>query len=751
LAAAEYPAAKDTAMPAIAKVVVDIALDREFDYRIPRHLAGRLCPGSRVVVPFGKSTQTGYVVGLSERSKHGQLKEVTSIEGKKPLLDDDMLKLARWMAEYYCAPVEKAIRAVLPGAVRRRGSRFKNQAYVTLPEAVDGVSPGSKKPLPAKQQAVLDVLMREHGGMFLSVLTRTAGVTASPVRALEKKGIVAIAERSMLRDPLANRNILRTQPLTLMPEQAEALVSVKSAVSAQNPSAILLYGVTGSGKTEVYLQAISHVLERGQGAIVLVPEIALTPQTVERFVGRFGKRIAVLHSHLSDGERHDEWHRIHDGKADIVIGARSAVFAPVANLGLIVVDEEHEPSYKQEEAPCYSARDVAVMRGHMQKCAVILGSATPALESWNNALRGKYGLSRLPHRADNRRMPSIKVVDMRLEAERAGGAYVFSRELLEAMGLRLERGEQTILFLNRRGYSTSLICRQCGFVASCENCSVSFTYHRRDERLRCHICGDSRTVPPKCPECFDPGFKYTGVGTQRVETIVRKCFPQAVIARMDADATTNKDAYDRILGDFRAGKTHIMIGTQMIAKGLHFPNVTLVGVVYADLSLHMPDFRAGERTFQLLAQVAGRAGRGDVSGEVIVQTHTPFSPAVQAARRVDFEGFCDQELEFRRELSYPPFAHLVCLTLRGKSEEQVALSANALARQVRQTAPAGRFIISEPAPAPLSRARSYYRYQLMLRGPSTRAMTQSIKVALAESTFPKGVACTVDVDALSLM
>ena len=735
-------------MPGIAKVVVDIALDREFDYRVPPRLAGQLRPGSRVVVPFGRSTQTGYVVGLADRSTHAKLREIASIEGSKPLLDDEMLKLARWMADYYCAPVERAIRTVLPGAVRRRGSRFKSQAYVTL--RAERVSADSGKPPTAKQQAVLD-LLAERGGMFMTALVRAAGVTASPVKALEKRGLVEIAERSVLRDPLANRHILRTQPLELMPEQAAAFDAIKTEIAGADPSVILLYGVTGSGKTEVYLQAIAHVLELGQGAIVLVPEISLTPQTVERFVGRFGKRIAVLHSHLSDGERHDEWHRIHDGKADIVIGARSAVFAPVHNLGLIVVDEEHEPSYKQEEAPRYSARDVAVMRGHMHKCAVVLGSATPALESWNNALRGKYGLSCLPRRADHRRMPHMRIVDMRIEAERAGTAHVFSRELLEAIGLRLERGEQTILFLNRRGYSTALICRRCGFVASCEQCSVSFTYHRRDERLRCHICGDARGVPDRCPECSDPAFKYTGVGTQRVETIVRKCFPHAVIARMDADATTGKDAYDEILGDFRSGKTHILIGTQMIAKGLHFPNVTLVGVVYADLSLHMPDFRASERTFQLLAQVAGRAGRGEVSGEVIVQTYTPFSPAVQAARRVDFEGFCDQELEFRRELSYPPFAHLVCITLRGKSEEHVSFSAGSLAHRIERSGSDGRFMISEATPAPLARAKGFYRYQVILRGPSTRAMTKPIRAALAAMNFPKGVTCSVDVDALSLM
>jgi primosomal protein N' (replication factor Y) len=513
---------------------------------------------------------------------------------------------------------------------------------------------------------------------------------------------------------------------------------------------VLLYGVTGSGKTEVYLQAIDRVLKSGRGTVVLVPEISLTPQTVERFVGRFGERAAVLHSRLSDGERHDEWHRIREGKADIVIGARSAVFAPVRNLGLIVVDEEHENSYKQEDSPRYNARDVAVMRGHLEKCAVVLGSATPSLESWKNARTGKYKLSVLPRRADDRKMPVMRIVDMRLQSADEKKRGILSQDLVEAIRLRLERAEQVILFLNRRGFSSSLICPSCGFVASCENCSVSYTYHRTEEALICHLCGESRKVPQKCPGCMDPGFKYSGVGTQRVEATVRACFPHAKVQRMDADVTRRKHSHSSILGDFRSGKTDILIGTQMIAKGLHFPNVTLVGVVFADLSLHMPDFRAGERTFQLLAQVAGRAGRGEVSGEVIVQTFTPFHAAIQAARRLEFEGFCDQEMEFRKELTYPPFGHLACILVRGKSENKVSFCATALARALQKDKDAG-VIAADAVPAPISRIRSEYRYQVILRSKSAGRMLKLIRQSMAEVRFPKDVACSIDMDALSLM
>jgi primosomal protein N' (replication factor Y) len=603
--------------------------------------------------------------------------------------------------------------------------------------------------LTARQSAVVDFLARE-GAVLLAELTRALGMTAAPVRVLEKKGVVTVEPSRVLRDPKPNRNILPTQPLKLMPQQDAALRMVRKSIETLDPSVVLLFGVTGSGKTEVYLQAIEHVVGLGQGAIVLVPEISLTPQTMHRFVGRFGDRVAVLHSHLSDGERHDEWHRIRDGRADIVIGARSAVFAPLNNLGLIVVDEEHEPSYKQEDSPRYNARDTAVMRGHIEKCSVVLGSATPSLESWTNAAGKKYGLAVLPNRVDNRKMPNVRIVDMRLETSRTGRAGVFSKDLLEALRQRVDRGEQSILFLNRRGFATSLICPKCGYVAECDQCSVSLTYHRRTEELRCHICGGRRAVPAGCPACRDPAFKFSGVGTQRIEDIVKRCFPRAAVQRIDTDVTTRKDAYERILGDFRSGRIDILIGTQMIAKGLHFPNVTLVGVMYADLSLHMPDFRAGERTFQLLAQVAGRAGRGDLPGEVIVQTYTPFHMAVQAARRMDYEGFCDQEIESRRELKYPPFSHLICLTLKGRSEEKVAFCAASVARKLRK-AMAEHVTVSDAAPAPLARARGLYRYQVMLRSRSAGSMSRALREMLPGFKLPGGVTVSADVDALSLL
>ena len=740
-------------MSRIAAVIVDISLDREFDYLVPDELLAEVKIGSRVVVPFGHRQIQGYVIGFPEKQRHPSLKPIASIVGNKAYLDETMLRLARWMGDYYCAPFEAAVRTELPGAVRRKNAKFKQRNSVELLK-YDATLVGKISP---KQQLVLDYLGK-HGDSFVEDLISELGITQSPIKSLEKKKVVKISQQQQARHPLSQHNILPSNPLDLMPEQAVALKQVNDLGDAERKDVdkdersrvILLHGVTGSGKTEVYLQAIAHVLEKGQGAIVLVPEISLTPQTVERFVSRFGDQIAVLHSHLSDGERHDEWHRIQEGKAKVVVGARSAVFAPVVNLGLIVVDEEHEPSYKQEEVPRYNARDVAVVRGMMSDCVVLLGSATPALESWYNVQNGKYILSTLAHRVDHRSMPMMRVVDMRAEMKKTGKPVVFSRVLIDAIQDRINKAEQVILFLNRRGYSTSLICQACGYVASCDECSVSYTYHRSDERIRCHICGADKGIPKICPECHDLGFRYSGMGTQRVEKIMNQMFPKATIRRMDADVTTKKDSYERILGDFRVGKTDILIGTQMIAKGLHFPNVTLVGVIYADLSLHIPDFRAGERTFQLLAQVAGRAGRGDVSGEVLVQTYTPFHPAVQAARRLDYEGLCDQELEFRKELSYPPFSHLVCITLRGKDESKVSFIAETLAKRIGERV-GDNVIMSEATAAPLAKAKGLYRYQIMMRSEFTATITRPLKEVMAVFKFPAGVRHSVDVDALSLL
>lgn len=743
-------------MNIIAQVILDERCDLALDYSVPEEFADKLRVGARVVVPCGRRTSGGYVVGLVDVSEFANLKPIARIADERPMFSVQLLELARWMATYYCTSLAKVIQTMLPAAVRRKGSGHKELLHVELIES--GLSDVSQEKLTDKQKKAVEFL-RGNSGCLLRDLISQLNITAAPVKSLEKKGVISIRAERVGRNPSANKKILPTTPLELMPEQAVALEMIldtfnppmsAESLAKEEPLTILLHGVTGSGKTEVYMQAIDKVISAGGSVIVLVPEISLTPQTVWRFQSRFGDRIAVLHSHLSEGERHDEWHRIRDGEADIVIGARSAVFAPARNLGLIVVDEEHETSYKQEDAPRYNARDIAVMRGRMEKCTVVLGSATPALESWQNARMGKYLLASLNKRADDRKMPVIQIVDMRREAEAQGRPSVFSKQLIEAIRCRLEKAEQTILFLNRRGFATSLTCPQCGFTAMCENCSVSLTYHRTDESLRCHICGASRKVLNVCPSCNDPQFKYAGIGTQRVEKILAKLFPHARVQRMDADMTTTKNSHDRILGAFRSGKIDIMIGTQMIAKGLHFPNVTLVGVIYADLSLHMPDFRASERTFQLIAQVAGRAGRGERTGEVIVQTYTPHHTSIQSARRLDYEGFCDQELEFRKELSYPPFSHLMCITLRGSAENKVSFCAVALARELKK-AFAKRAIVSEAVPAPISKAKGSYRYQIMLRAKSASLMTATVDRIIQSLTLPGKVQVTVDMDALSLL
>jgi primosomal protein N' (replication factor Y) len=484
---------------------------------------------------------------------------------------------------------------------------------------------------------------------------------------------------------------------------------------------------------------------------MLVPEIALTPQTVERFKSRFAatqQEVAVLHSHLSEGERHDEWHKIRDGRARIVIGARSAVFAPCRNLGLIVVDEEHENSYKQEETPRYHGRDVAVLRARMERCAILLGSATPSLESYHNAVHGKYELLKLTGRVDDKKMPYIRIVDMRMEA--AKKSSILSEKLITAIHARLAKKEQTILFLNRRGFSTSLICPACGYVCECPNCSVALTFHRAQNRIICHICGHTAVVPSKCPECRDPNIRYSGTGTEKVEDLVAKLFPKAVVKRMDADAMTRRDSYKEALGAFRTGKIDILVGTQMIAKGLHFPNVTLVGIINADMGLHLPDFRAGERTFQLLTQVAGRAGRGDVEGEVFVQSFTPFHPAIQFARHHDFEGFWEEEILHRRQFDYPPFTHLLLIAIRSPHQARAEFSAQTLARRLKEALPEGT-TLNDPAPAPLEKSHGNYRFQLMLRTRNILRLTRALKDVLDKLTFPEDVIVTVDVDAYQLL
>jgi primosomal protein N' (replication factor Y) len=734
----------------VARVTLEIALRKEFDYLIPPDLDGRVEVGTRVKVPFGRRQVLGCVTGLAEDSTYDALKPILKIIGAQSLVTPRVLELARWMADYYCCAPETALKSVLPESVRKEQEGWRERLFVRL-LPVNGDAPNL-----TKRQAEVYNVIEKNRSLAMQELLRLTGTTAQTVRRLEDKGLVEVAPQISERDPYANTKIIPTQPLVLNPEQAKSLKLVKESMDGEKKT-FLLNGVTGSGKTEIYLQAIAHALEQGQGAIVLVPEISLTPQTVERFKARFSSGpqqtlVAVLHSHLSVGERHDEWHKIRQGRARIVIGARSAIFAPVEPLGLIVVDEEHEHSYKQEEAPRYHARDVAVVRGQREGAVVVLGSATPSLESFYNVQRGKYALLEMPNRVDDKRMPVVRVMDMRTECRMDKGVPIFSTRLKEAIHSRLENGEQTILFLNRRGFATSMQCPGCGYVAECPNCSLSLTYHRREQALRCHLCGHNVRAPGQCPECRSGAIRFHGMGTEKVEDVLGKLFPDAAIRRMDSDALKRKDDYRRILGDFRRGKIDILVGTQMIAKGLHFPRVTLVGIVYADTGLHLADFRAGERTFQLLTQVAGRAGRGDVEGEVIVQSFTPFHPAIQFARRHDFEGFYETEMEFREQLKYPPYTRAALLTLRGRSEEKVSFSAEHLKKAIEEGVEGiSDLVIAGPAPAPLLRAETFYRHQIMLRTGQMSALSRELARMMAKLRLPAEVTLTVDIDPMNLM
>ena len=673
----------------IAKVRVDLTLDREFDYLVPPQWSGHLQVGSRVRVPFGRRKILGTVVGWAgSGAPREDLKPIAEIIGDRTIFTPELLRVARWMSEYYICPLEQALRCLVPAAVQKAQIKGKRK----------------RKPPAGGEEAV------EH----------------------------------------------IHRPFQLSADQKKALEFIHAALKEESPAPILLHGATGSGKTEVYLQAIEKVLDAGKSAIMLVPEIALTPQTIERFQarfgggGRFGSTIAILHSHLSAGERYHEWQRLRKGEARIAIGARSVVFAPVHRLGLIVVDEEHENTYKQDDAPRYHARNVAVMRGKLEGALVLLGSATPSMESFYNVQTGKYQLCSLPTRIDEIQMPMVRVIDMREEALRQKGLRIFSETLKEAIQKRLERKEQTILFLNRRGYATSMLCPACGHVPQCDQCAIPFTYHRAFAKLMCHLCGTEKPAPNVCESCKSPEVKFTGLGTEKVEEGIGKLFPKARVARMDSDTMTRKHAYAETLMDFRRGKIDILLGTQMIAKGLDFPNVTLVGIVYADMALHLPDFRAGERTFQLLTQVAGRAGRGDVTGEVVVQTFTPHHSAIQFARHHDFVGFYEEEIAYREQLDYPPFSHLVVIELSAVQETEVDFVAHWLQKEMSQKIPKHVTLLG-PAVPPMAKLRGRHRRQILLRSRAMKTLAKVLHPLLGKVPRQKNVRVTVDVDALNLM
>src|SRR5882762_9224603 len=743
--------------PSYVRVIIDRAIHRELDYLVPETLAERVSVGSRVRVPFRDKSALATVVAVLDRSEAEGIRPIEAIIGETPVLSKELLELARWMSAYYCCPIETVMRSLLPQVIRRAEIGWKKQLFVQPADKIDHDELEKLRRRAPRQAELLEAINKLKVPMLATELLRKTSLDNQTLRALAKRGLVELREGDVPRDPHGDEKFIATGNLKLNVEQILALEEITRALeSPEKARPILLHGVTGSGKTEIYLQGIRAALQRGRSAIVLVPEISLTPQTVERFKGRFAEAqddVAVLHSHLSEGERHDEWHKIHSGRAQIVIGARSAIFAPLKNLGLIIVDEEHESTYKQEEAPRYHARDVAVVRAKIEKCVVVLGSATPSLESYHNATTGKYELLILTQRVDDQQMPLMRIVDLRQEGRKGKKAAILSEKLSQAIADRLEKREQTILFLNRRGFSTSLLCSNCGEARNCPNCSVALTFHRHPAlagRLSCHLWGHTAAVPKKCPACGIDALIYTGFGTERVEATVSQIFPKAVVRRMDADSMTRKEAYRETLRNFRTGKIDILVGTQMIAKGLHFPNVTLVGIINADLALHLPDFRAGERTFQLLTQVAGRAGRGETHGEVFVQTYTPFSPSIQFARHHDFTGYFQQELEFRERCDFPPFKHAELITIHSAHQERGKFSAETLRRKLREALPE-EIMVAEPAPAPLEKLSGQYRFHILLRGTAIMRLSRLIRETLDKLPMPEDVAVAVDVDPYQLL
>lgn len=702
----------------------------------------KLAVGQLLSVPFGRRIAQGFALEIGEEGSESgdyRLKDIAGIADEVPFFSGALLELVKKLAAYTAAPIESVLKAAVPAAVLKPNARPKELLFIA--PALSGREDAG---LTGRQKWLYDQIVRVGGG-WLNQLCEEFETTPSTLKALGRKGVITIAPRRKFRSPLMSRNILPTKPLALNAGQQSAL----NRIFAGPRKPLLLHGITGSGKTEIYLQAIKRVTDKGQGAIVMVPEIALTPQTVQRFASRFGDRVAVLHSGLSDGERYDEWHRIRSGKAMVVVGPRSAVFAPVKNLGLIVVDEEHEHSYKQEDNPRYHARDAAVLRGVIEGAKVVLGSATPSLESYRNALEGKYDYAELKERAGHGKLPQVMTVDMGMNGEGEKGRGIFSEELLEAMRLRLNREEQTILFLNRRGFSRSVTCDVCGEAVSCGECEFPYTYHKADNCLRCHLCGRWMAVPAECPHCGAKKLSYLGTGTQRVQEALLKCFPKARVLRMDADSTSRKNSHDDILGAFRRHEADVLLGTQMIAKGLDFPNVTLVGVLNADQSLNMPDFRAAERTFQLLAQVAGRAGRAELPGEVIIQTRNPGHPAIRRAGTGDFRRFAEEELKIRKEEGLPPYSHLSVMHLKAKDRALAEEWARMYAQSLRNALKTVR--VSEAMPSAIEKSDGWFRYQIVLTGARISPVLEAYRKILELRAPPKGLKTAIDIDAYNMI
>ena len=739
--------------PPAARVLVDGMNDMVLDYAIPPGMTG-VARGSRVEVPLRARNTTGTVMALVQPDAEWahRLRPLQRLVNEEPVVSPALMELAEWAARYYAVPVEQMIRCIVPEPVRQEKHDEKTRKVIVLQDWPDDETLNKINRRAPRQAAILRYLHAcDDKRATLTDLGGSAALT--PCRALEKAHLIRIEEEQIHRDPAGSETFAQTTPLQLNDEQSAALKHIITAFDTASTTPVLLQGVTGSGKTEVYLQAAQRAMEQGKGVLILVPEISLTPQTMARFKGRFADKpgsVAILHSAMSDGERFDEWHAIHRGTARIAIGPRSAVFAPVQNLGLIIVDEEHDASYKQENTPRYHGRDLAVLRAKLEGASIVLGSATPSLESLYNVQQGKYAMLRMDKRADGQRLPLTRVLDMRTEAKDKRNLGILSERLRMAIDERLTKGEQIILLLNRRGFARALQCPECGYTAHCEHCALPMTYHATENRLVCHICGFRQMVPARCPDCHTANISLEGYGTQKVEAVLRRCFPQARLQRVDADVTTRKNALRDILDDFRARRTDILLGTQMISKGLDFPGVTLVGVLNADLGLNIPDPRAAERTFQLLTQVAGRAGRGDLDGEVIIQTYNPQAAAIQFARRHDTDGFAETEMQLREQMNFPPFCHMAVITSRSEQEDVAALAMETLHKRLIANLPPSAQI-SEPLPAPLPKAYGQFRYQCTLKAPRARILADICSREIAGMNCGDGVTISLDIDVYSFL
>jgi primosomal protein N' (replication factor Y) (superfamily II helicase) len=801
-------------MPAYCDVSLPVPIDQPFTYLLPETLRHRVRAGCRVLVPFGARKLTGVVLRTHDDPLSGAVREALRLLDEEPVLDAELLKLGRWIASYYCAPLGETLRAMTPlsGDLRRGkiysltpsgrdaarqlffgendqdpateilrmlDARPLSATYLAKKVAnaarvlkslekksfVEGEDVAADRDplragaarlrvefklraekLPKPERELLSYLELHPGTHNLAEVETIVAKASPSARALARRGLVTLALAPVGASAMPARG-----PHALNAQQQSAFDQIRAALEAKQFQTFLLQGVTGSGKTEIYLRAIDEALAAGRGALMLVPEIGLTPAVAGQFQQRFGERVAILHSAFHDSERAQEWRRIRAGEAGVVIATRSGVFAPVRNLGLIVVDEEHDQSYKQQETPRYHGRDVAIVRGRDAGAAVVLGSATPSLESRYNAERGKYTRIELPERIERRPMPTVSLVDMRHEFLETRKYQTFSRAVMEAVTERLGNGEQSMLLLNRRGFSNFVVCRGCGERMECANCSVTLTYHKRDRRMLCHYCNYSARVPERCPKCDSDYVQFQGVGSERVEEELHTAFPRARIARLDRDTVGRKRDYETILAAFRAGDYDILVGTQMIAKGHDIPNVTLVGIVNADIGLGLPDFRAAERTFQLLTQAAGRAGRGETPGIVLIQTINPDHYAIQCAASQNYEAFYKKEIEFRRAMSYPPFGALANVFVRAPSEEEAIARSTALARLI-QPAPEGIRVLG-PAAAAMVRLKNEYRYQMLIKSSSRPRLNELLQQSRAFALKEKwnATALVIDVDPVTML